>query len=375
MKFKDIIGQKTAKKLVWEMFSHDRIPHAILISANEGAGGLAFGLALSQMLQCIQPTSDGACENCSACHKASQYIHPDIHYSYPTIKKGTSGGVSTDYLKEWRATLKQNHYFSYQEWLQNIEAENKQGNIYKEECVAILQKLSFKILEGKYKILVQWLPENLGNEGNRLLKIIEEPPTDTYFILITENIESILNTIISRCQVIKLNPLSDDEVANGLIEYAKIGLEEAKSIAFLADGNLGEALEMTKKSKSDNATLFLEWLRKCYTGNASELVEWVEKFSQTGRENQKFFLQYALHFLRELLILILTKDPIKVRLKDIELSTAQNLEKIITPNHINLMAQLFDDSILHIERNANPKILFLDISIQLNKILRNKNDK
>ncbi|MBP7821773.1 MAG: hypothetical protein KA010_02540, partial [Saprospiraceae bacterium] len=371
--FNDVLGHETEKSVISEMVLHERMPHALLITSQEGSGGLALALALAQMLQCEKPTTNGACGVCNACRKSAQFIHPDIHFSFPTVKKGAFGGVSTDYIKQWRSALAQNHYLSYQEWLMMIEAENKQGNIYKEECLAIIQKLSFKILEGKCKILLMWLPEYLGNEGNRLLKLIEEPPESTYFILVSENSASILPTIISRCLTVLLSPLNDDEVTQALIKLGNVDERTARNAAFISDGNISEGLLLVKNNNDNQSILFIDWLRKCYVGNAIDLTSWVDQFAQKGRETQKFFLQYALHFLRELLILVHNNNPSSVRLQPIEISTAQNIQKILTGENIGLMAQLFDKSIMHIERNANSKLLFLNISLQLHKILRNKN--
>ncbi|MEK7257269.1 MAG: hypothetical protein AAB316_21120, partial [Bacteroidota bacterium] len=262
------------------------------------------------------------------------------------------------------------------QWLQRIGAENKQGNINKEECVSIIRKLSLKTFEGRCKILVMWLPEYLQKEGNRLLKLIEEPPDDTLFVLVAQNQELILPTIISRCQLVKVSRLSDEDVEEGLVARMALPLEKARSIAQLADGDFNEALKIAAQPESDHSSLFLDWLRKCYVGNGVEMATWVEKFADLGRENQKQFLRYALHFLREYLVLKTTANPnpdssgLTVRLLPKELATAQNLTKVLGFGQVQRIVKLFDDCAYFIERNANQKVLFLDASIQLNKILK-----
>lgn len=366
MIFSDIIGQHRTKTFLFQLAQSERVPHALLFLGPTGSGNLALAVAFAQLLQCENPTSEGACGECSACRKATSFTHPDIHFSFPTIG---SNAVSTDSLKEWRTALSENPFMDANTWLQRLGAENKQGNITKEECNAIIKKLSLKAFEGRYKILVMWLPEYLGKEGNRLLKLIEEPPENTIFLLAAENQDLILNTIMSRCQLVKTEFLSDEEVMEGL--QKKRGLDEnrARQIAFLADGNFNTALQMADNPDNDDARLLLDWLRKCWRGNGVELVKWTEEFAKLGRENQKQFLHYGLHFLREMLTLVATGSP-NLRLQPEELATAQNMAKVLDFEKITRLVGLFNDNIYYVERNANPKILFLDTSIQMNRILK-----
>lgn len=372
--FNDIIGQDRTKSFLLQLAASERVPHALLFLGNSGAGNLALATAFAQILQC-QPESSGLfgendtkipCGECASCRKAAAFSHPDIHFSFPTV--GTNA-VSTDYLKEWRAFLNENPYGGINDWLQRLSTENKQGNITKEECNAIIKKLSLKAFEGRYKILVMWLPEYLGKEGNRLLKLIEEPPEQTIFLLAAENQDQILNTILSRCQLVKTDLLTDDEVAEALVARRQTDPERARQIAFLAGGNFGEALAAVESAENDNAAAFLDWLRRCWRGNAVELVKWTDDFSKLGRENQKQFLQYGLHFLREMMALVATGSS-TLRLRPAELTVAQNMAKVLDFDKISQLAGLFNDNIFYIERNANAKILFLDSSIQMNRILK-----
>ena len=351
------------------MADHDRIPHAMLLLERPGSGALTFVWALAQYVLCENRTDGDACGKCRSCVKTEKLVHPDLHFSFPTV--GTKV-TSDSFIGEWRKAMAETPFMDVNQWLQRIGAENKQGNINKDECTSIVRKLSFKIFEGRKKILVMWLPEYLGKEGNRLLKLIEEPPEDTLLILVAQNQELILNTILSRCQLVKLGRLTDKQVEEGLTRLKNLPQANAQAIAQLADGNLCEALKMADQPESDNSALFLDWMRKCYQGNGPAMGKWVESFAGLGRENQKQFLQYGLHFMREYTTLKMADGTpgLSPRLLPKELTTAQNLTKVIGFDQIGRIVKLFDDCAFHIERNANQKLLFLNMSIRLNKILR-----
>lgn len=351
------------------MAEGDRIPHALLFIGPRGCGKLALAMAFAQYILCQNKVDDDACGQCPSCSKAGKFIHPDVHFSFPTVGSKVTSDM---FLPEWRKAMAENPYLNINQWLQSIGAENKQGNITKDECTNIVKKLSLKTFESSKKFLIMWLPEYLGNEGNRLLKLIEEPPENTHFILVAEKQELILNTILSRCQLVKINQLQDDEIVDGLVKLVEVSAEKAQSIAPLADGNLNEALKMSESMDNDNANLFLDWLRKCYIGNGVDLFKWVETFAKVGRENQKQFLKYGLHFMREYMALKMTGNDKNARLQGKELSTAQNLTKVIEFDQIEKIVKLLTDCAYFVERNANPKVLFLDTSIQLNQILKRR---
>ena len=367
-----LIAQTQVRNQLINMARHQRMAHAQLLLGPEGAGGLALALEVARFLVCTDKKESGSCGQCAGCIKSIKNIHPDIHFSFPTV-----GGKATseDFMQEWREAITENPYFNAFEWLSKIGGEGKQGNITALECNRIISRLSLKSFENPNKILIIWLPEYLGKEGNRLLKLIEEPPENTFFLLVAHSTEDILNTILSRCQLTKYNALSDDEIAETLVLRKEIPKEEAQSIAQLAEGNFQEALSILTLSNDESDTnrsaMFLDWLRKCYLGDGVAMTKWVETFAKLGREPQKFFLRYGLHFLREFLFLKTTGAE-KVRLLPTELKTARNMMKVLDFEKVEKIAQLFSDCIYHVERNANPKILFLDASIQLNKIFKNR---
>jgi DNA polymerase-3 subunit delta' len=369
MQFSQIIGQHDTKQYLTTSVQQGHLPHAQLWLSPQGSGSLALALAYIQYVLCLHPTPHDSCGTCQHCRKISKRIHPDLHFSYPVIKKEKKG-ISTDYLAEWRKALQNNPYLPYQQWLKTIDAENKQGNISKDECADILHKLSLKSFESPYKVLIMWLPEYLGTEGNRLLKLLEEPPEDTLFVLVAESQEAILPTIRSRCQLLKIPKLHDTDLIQYLqTQLPHLPLEQAATAAFLADGDANAALDFAQNTENNLFDIFIEWLRTCYVGKGPDMLRWTEKVALQGRENQKHLFQYGLHFVRSWMLLRVTQDTSRVKLQPRELQAAVNLaNKVQAP--FDQLTNLLNETIAHIERNANPKILFLDASIQLSKMLR-----
>lgn len=369
MQFQNVIGQQPAKALLSHMVASGRLPHALLLLGPPGSGGLALAWATAMMLLCENKSSDDACGQCPSCQKASKGVHPDLHFSFPTVG---SKMTSDPFLPQWREALATSPYMEANDWLQRIGADNKQGNITREECVHIVRKLSLKPYESEWKVLMLWLPEYLGNEGNRLLKLIEEPPDNTIFLLVAENQELILTTVLSRCQLVKVNPLSDQEISSQLAAKLSLPTDKASAVAQLAGGNYNEALKLAGTHDTDHSERFLSWMRICYKGRPTELTAWVEQFAEAGRENQKHFLRYALHFWREFLALKYSGAMQGIRLLPTEIETATKMAALIGLEQLDSIVQVLDACIYHVERNANPKILFLDASIQLHQILLNR---
>ncbi len=372
MLFKQIHGKNQVKEELIGMVDHNRLPHALLFLGKEGSGHLSLALATTQYILCENPQDEDACGQCPSCLKNSQMVHPDVHFVYPTVGPKA---ISDHFIETWRKELEKNAYLNVFQWLQSIDAGNKQGNITKEECVQIVKKLSLKTFEGKHKVLIIWMAEYLGKEGNRLLKTIEEPPDDTVIILLAENEDKVLNTILSRCQMIKIKSMTDDEIKAGLIEKYGISATEAQSIAYLSNGNFNDALNFVEMRQNEEQQTpnndFVIWLRKCFIGNGPELVKWVLEFAGRGRENQKMFLQYAQHFLREYLRIKMISDE-NVRLLPNDYKVAKKMTSVLEFDQVERISQLFTDCEYYVERNANPRILFLDASIQLHRIFKNQ---
>jgi DNA polymerase-3 subunit delta' len=374
MLFADIIGQENTRHQLIQAVQQNRLSHAMLLLAPEGAGGLPLGLAFAQYVVCEDKQEGDACGKCQACVKASQYIHPDIHFSYPVIpRKPGDKPLSTDYAAEWREFISTHPYGNAYDWLQFIGAENKQGNITANECQDIIRKLSLKSFESDHKILLMWMPEYLGNEGNRLLKLIEEPPANTLFILIAENPEQILATILSRVHLIKVNPLPKETLVNALVERAKADPVKARQAATIAAGNYREALFLMQHSDDDYHELLRSWLNGIFTGNRTALQQWIEGIASAkmGRENQKQFLRYFINLLEHTLRLRYL-DKELLAFSEEETDFAAKLSKLANLQQMEQIMELLDNACYYVERNANAKLLFHALSIRLQYIFRNK---
>ena len=368
MLFRDIIGQDEIKEYLINAVQHGRLPHAMLLLGATGYGTLATGIALAQYILCSQRSEQDACGQCNHCHKVNRFIHPDVHYTYPTIgSKVTSG----DLLPEWRAFLKNGPYQDVQDWYRSMDGENKQGNINKDECDRIIKVLSLKTYEGSHKILLIWMSEFLGDQGNRLLKILEEPPENTVFILLAEQQEAILNTILSRCQIIPFKPIPDRILASYIAKKTDLNEEASTQIAFLARGNVNAALSLVEHTNEKIADLWLDWMRMSYKGYGLEISPWVDRFAKLNRESQKAFMHYGLHFLREMLLYHFNpKHHIHLLAQEKEAMT--KISSLLSYAAIESMINLLEENIFHLERNINSKILLLDSSIRMHYLLRNE---
>ncbi|WP_143308415.1 DNA polymerase III subunit [Chitinophaga vietnamensis] len=374
MLFSDIIGQQVASQQLVQSVQQNRLSHAMILLAPEGAGGLPLGLAFSQYLVCENKQAHDACGRCAACIKASQFIHPDIHFSYPVIpRKSGDKPISTDYITEWREFVSTHPYGNAYDWLQFIGAENKQGNITATECQDIIRKLNLKSFESGYKILVMWMPEYLGNEGNRLLKLIEEPPVNTLFILIAENQEQILATILSRTHLIKINAIAKDALVAALMEKGQVPASRAQQIATITAGNYREAMYLLQHSEDDYHELLRNWLNYLFTGNRVALQEWIEGISsaKTGRENQKQFLRYFINLL-EHTIRLQFLDRAQLAFSEEEMDFSAKLSKLANLEQMQQISEALDNACYYIERNANAKLLFHALSIKLQYIFKKK---
>jgi DNA polymerase-3 subunit delta' len=384
VEFQDIIGQKECIHLLKELVDQNRLSHALLFIGKEGSGALPLALAFSTYVVTQSEKKTEAApalfeEQSGAVQKsgqeaslALQYIHPDIHYSYPVIsKKGKDKPISTDYIQEWRAFIQQNPYGNVYDWLQFIEADNKQGNISAAECTDIIRKLNLKSFESEYKILLIWMPEYLGNEGNKLLKLIEEPPPNTLFLLVAENESLLLPTIISRCQTIHVPPIDLHEVSKTLRERHQIQAEQANQIAGISEGNFREALQLIQHSEADWQSLLREWLNAILKTGPVAQVKWVEQVSELGREKQKQFLRYFNHLLEQS-IRLRTMGEENLPLTGTEKDFSVRLNKLCDISQMEAITGELDKAAYYIERNANAKMLFMALTLKLYHIIANK---
>jgi DNA polymerase-3 subunit delta' len=396
MQFKDIIGQPEVKQNLVELIQNNRLSHALLFLGKEGSGVLPLALAFTQYVVCetvngksqhtIGPslfgdepatnneqrtTSNDSCGICPACIKAQQFVHPDIHFSYPVVtKKPGTPPISADYISEWREFIKSYVYGNVYDWLQFIGAENKQGNITANECSDIIRKLNLKSFESEYKILVLWMPEYLGNEGNKLLKLIEEPPPNTLFILAAENESLILPTILSRCQLIRIPALETKDVEESLINRNKTAPAAARQVASVSEGNYREALQMVQHAEEDWQSLLRDWLNAMLKTGPIAQTKWVEEISKLGREKQKQFLRYFNHLMEQAIRSRIIGNEAGIPEK--ERDFAERLNRIAGIEQQQAIIEELDRAAYYIERNANAKILFHALTIKLYHIIRDK---
>lgn len=376
MLFEEVIGQSEIKGHLREMVQHNRISHALLFLGKEGCGALPLAIAFAQYIVCQQvkenPGATDACGVCPPCQKAKQLMHPDIHFSYPVIpRKPGDKPVSTDYISEWREFIGQYPYGNVYDWLQFIGAENKQGNITAHECNDILRRLTLKSFESEFKVLILWMPEYLGNEGNKLLKLIEEPPPNTLFILVAENESLILPTILSRTQLVKIPAIPNADLADALVSRARVTPEQAAQVAPLAEGNYREALQMIRHADEDWQSLLREWLNAILKTGPIAQVKWVEEISKLGREKQKQFLRYFNHLLEQAIRTRVLGDN-QLPLPSNEQDFAVRLNKIAGIEQQQAIIEELDRASYFIERNANAKMLFHALTIKLYHIIADK---
>ena len=375
MRFAQVIGQQSVKDALAEMVRQNRLSHALLFLGREGSGALPLALAFAQYVVCERREATGAgdsCGECPACLKSTRLVHPDIHFSYPVIpKKAGDKPVSSDYGSEWREFMGQYPYGNAYDWLQFIGAENKQGNITAQECNEIIHKLSLKSFESGYKILLLWMPEYLGNEGNKLLKLIEEPPPDTLFLLVAENESLILQTILSRTQLIKIPLPETADIANALVERSGLAEEQARQIAVLSEGNYHEALQLVRHADDDWQGVLRDWLNAVLKVGPIAQVKWIEEISKSGRERQKQFLRYFNHLLEQA-VRMRYLDPAQMPIPEAERDMALRLNKIADIGQQRAIIEELDNAAYYIERNAHAKMLFHALTIKLYHILAEK---
>ncbi|MEO7175635.1 MAG: hypothetical protein ABIV51_07225 [Saprospiraceae bacterium] len=369
MLFPHVIGQSHVLADLQQMILQERVPQTLLFSGPSGSGTLATAIDFVAYL--FADPSAEPMENDPNFIRIQKLVHPDLHFAFPVVG---SDKTSDDFFPLWRKQLHETAYFSNQDWIAQIADDKKQGNINKKECDRILHLMSLKRYEGKRKVMIIWLPEYLGKEGNRLLKILEEPTDDSLFILVTENTSRILPTILSRCQIIQFNPLTDSDISGYLTDKYEIEPEEASNIAYLSDGSLTEALSLKDQEENQPSYAFLEWLRICYKGLGPEMVQWADEFAKLGREQQKNFFTYGLHYLRELLwvLAIPEREP---RLRKEEVPSIRNLSRSLNINSLKKLVTLLDTAFLYIERNANPRLLGLSASFEIRDIMKQVNKK
>jgi len=373
MNFSDIIGQNEIKNLLINSVKQNRISHAQLFLGEEGYGSLPLALAYAKYIMCTNRKENDSCGECASCKKIEKYQHPDLHFVFPVVTpKNKSIPVSDTFIKEWREFLTDNPYGTYNDWLNALDSENAQAIIRVDEGKEIIKKLSLKSYESAYKIMIIWFPEKMNQQtANKLLKLIEEPPEKTLFFLVSQNSQQIISTILSRTQLVKIKRISEEELFKGLIEKHQLSEDKARQISRLSEGNYTNAKEYIESSvdAEQNFEYFVNMMRLSYSGKLIEIIKWVDEIAKAGREKQKAFLAYGLRMVRENLMLNQKQSEIS-RLMDKELAFAEKFSAFIRFENSPYITGELNTAFMHISRNANAKVVFLDLCIKLNKYLR-----
>ena len=383
MLFNDIIGLPHIKNHLITTADRERIPHAQLFTGKSGSGTLPMAIAYAQYVLCKNTGGENNSESASSCNlKFKNLSHPDLHFAFPVAanEKVKSHPVSSHFLEEWRNFVKTNPYGSLYDWYQALGIENKQGRIGVDEAQEIVKSLSLKSYEGGYKVMIIWMADKMNTESaNKLLKLIEEPPKNTIFLLIAEDEEQIIQTIRSRCQALHFPPLGEADIEETLINSENCDRNTAKKIAHQANGDYTRAIHILRKNSGDEQfeAWFISWVRSAFKakGNKStvlELVSWSEEIAALNRETQKSFLLYCLDFFRQSLLLNYKAENLVYLEPSTEKFKLSNFAPFIHGNNILDITEAIETAIYHIGRNGNSKIILTDLSIKLTRFLHKK---
>lgn len=374
MFFRDIPGQGPIKEYLKKSVRDSRVSHALMFHGPDGSGKLALALAFARYISCTSRDNEDACGTCPSCIKFSKLAHPDLHFVFPSTTSEKKDEPSADNLLEkWRESVIENPFMDQYQWYEKIGLENKQGIIRTKESSEIIRKLNLKSYEALYKILIMWLPERMHNTtANKLLKIIEEPPPFTLFLLVSESVSEVLPTIRSRSQLIKVPRLRDEDIRSAL--ELKYGADDPmiNDAVKLADGNINKALGFILKDEQNtyNFDQFVKLMRACYSQHIPGINDWVEEMAKNGREKQKLFLSYALRMLRENLLLNTGTGSIS-HMSGYESDFSLKFFPFISRKNITGLFNEFNLAHNHISANGYARIVFFDLGLKVERLIRN----
>ncbi len=380
MFFRDIAGHSRIKQKLINSVKMSRVSHALLFTGPEGNGKLSLAIAYAQYLSCENKNDNDSCGKCVSCLKYNKLIHPDLHFVYPVIKtKSYSKPVSVNFIKQWREFISESSYHGFNKWMIKLGVENQQAGIFAQESEEIIKQLSFKPYESEFKVMIIWMPEKMNiSASNKLLKMIEEPPPKTIFILVAEDTDKIIKTILSRTQLIKIPRISEQTMFESIKEKYNFADEKIKETVKNADGNFLKAEELIKnneeKTESENFKKFVQFMRNAYGIKINDMISQAEDIAKSGREAQKDFLSYSLKLLRENFILnISPENQNKILfLTDNEKIFSEKFNSFIHKNNIHQLMNEFNEAYNHIERNGYSKLVFLDLALKTARLLKIK---
>uniref|UniRef100_UPI00356ADAE9 DNA polymerase III subunit n=1 Tax=Labilibaculum sp. TaxID=2060723 RepID=UPI00356ADAE9 len=373
MQFKDIIGLETVKHQFIQTVKENRVSHAQLLVGPNGVGKLPLAIAFAQYMSCLNRTENDSCGHCSSCKKYQKLVHPDLHFVFPVVTgKGFTKPVSDNFIESWRSQIESDRYFDLGDWYKTLGVDNAQGLIYSSESHEIIRKLNLKTYESDYKIMIVWLPEKMHHTcANKLLKMIEEPPKKTLFIMVSEEPDKILPTILSRTQIVNVPKIESEDLKQAVASEFNLSGTELSNVVRLAGGSYRKARVLIQNSDENafNFENFVSIMRLSYARKVMEIMDWSEQIAGIGRERQKSFLNYSVRMVRENFILNL-KKPEMVFLNGEEMNFSSRFSPFINEENVWILADELSKAYSDIERNANAKIVFLDLSLKLVKLLR-----
>jgi DNA polymerase-3 subunit delta' len=382
MLFSEILGQDHIKSHLTKSADSARIPHAQLFIGPEGSGTLPLAIAYAQYILCKNTDGDNTNGNDACNLKFRNLSHPDLHFVFPVASNNEvkSHPVSANFLKYWREFVEETPYGSLFDWYKKIDIQNKQGQIGVDEALEIVKSLSLKAYEGGYKVMIIWMADKMNTAtANKLLKLLEEPPEKTVFLLIAESQDDILQTILSRCQVLNFGPLGEKAIVDALVSRQNIDAKAALKLAHQAQGNYNKALHLLHKT-DDGLPFeewFVQWVRAAFRakGNAAaiqDLIAWSEQIAGIGREAQKQFLNFCIDMFRQALLLNYNAKDLVYMEPTVEKFKLENFAPFVNGNNINDIFKELSDALYHIERNGNAKIILTDLSIKLTRLIHKK---
>ena len=372
MRFEEVVGQKEVKDVLLAQVRAGRLPHALLLAGDTGSGTLALALALASYVMCSEPSENDSCGQCAECVKTDKLIHPDIHFSFPVIKRSSGVTTSDTYLKEWLTQLGSDKYFDLTDWLKVIGTENKQAIIPDDEADNIIRKLSLSSYEGGWKVMIIWLPEKMnGSAANTMLKTLEEPTPRTLFILCSEHPEQLLSTIVSRTQRIDVPPLSTDDLSEALMERRGLDRDTAVAVARVASGSWLKALRQLCDADDSKAMLqsFIQLMRLAYMRDLAQLMRWSDSMAALSREQQKAYLNYMQQMLRENFIYNFGRSELNYMTPQ-ETDFAYKFARFINERNIKQFTEEFAHAQRDVVGNVNSKTIFFNLALKAIILLR-----
>ncbi len=376
MLFKEIIGQREVKDKLLRLVRDDRTPHALMLFGPEGTGKLALAVSMAQYLACNNRQEDDSCGACPSCIKFGKLVHPDLHFVVPVMKTGgmSAPPVSDDYAEAWRDALLADYYLTESQWYESLGVENKQGIINVKESETIIRKLGFKPYESDYRMVVIWLPEKMNQPAaNKLLKLIEEPPPRTLILMVSEHTDRILPTILSRTQLLHVPPVKEADIREGLMQKGQMDPQLMEDAVLRANGNINTALQTLQQNETEALyfEFFTELMRLSYARDIIQINGWVERVAGMGRERQKQLIDYSLRLLRENFMLHLEHETL-IFMSAKESDFSRRFSPFIHDGNVYALAEAFTLAGNHIEANGNPRIILMDLSIGVIRLLMQK---